>query len=98
MKVLIFSDIHGDLRALEKIANQKADIYIAAGDLSNFGKGLDRCGACIAGGRANDGRALTPRRKNMINELGEKLHRQVLEGERRPVKQFEHKKIGIELS
>jgi len=47
MKILIFSDIHGDLRALERIAAQPADIYIAAGDLSNFGKGLDRCGKIL---------------------------------------------------
>jgi len=47
MKVLIFSDIHGDLRALERIVEQPADIYIAAGDLSNFGKGLDRCGEIL---------------------------------------------------
>ena len=44
MKILIFSDIHGDLRALERVVAQPADIYIAAGDLSNFGKVLDRCG------------------------------------------------------
>ncbi|MGA8145720.1 MAG: metallophosphoesterase [Candidatus Acidiferrales bacterium] len=44
MKVLIFSDIHGDIRALEKIVAQPADIYIAAGDLSTFGKDLNRCG------------------------------------------------------
>jgi uncharacterized protein len=44
VKVLIFSDIHGDIRALEKIVAQPADVYIAAGDLSTFGKGLDRCG------------------------------------------------------
>jgi uncharacterized protein len=44
MKILIFSDIHGDLRALERVVSQQADIYIAAGDLSNFGKVLDRCG------------------------------------------------------
>jgi uncharacterized protein len=43
MKILIFSDIHGDLRALERVVAQPADIYIAAGDLCNFGKGLDRC-------------------------------------------------------
>ena len=36
MKVLIFSDIHGDMRALEKLVAQPADIYIAAGDLSTF--------------------------------------------------------------
>ena len=47
MKILIFSDIHGDIRALEKIAHQPADVYIAAGDLSNFGKGLDRCAAVL---------------------------------------------------
>ena len=44
MKVLIFSDIHGDLRALERIVAQPADIYIDAGDLGNFSQGLDRCG------------------------------------------------------
>jgi len=47
MKILIFSDIHGDLRALEKIAAQPADIYIANGDLSTFGRGLDRCGEIL---------------------------------------------------
>jgi hypothetical protein len=44
MKVLIFSDIHGNTRQLEKLVATPADIYIAAGDLSNFGKTLDRCG------------------------------------------------------
>jgi uncharacterized protein len=47
MKVLIFSDIHGDIRALNKIVAQPADIYIAAGDLSTFGKDLDRCGEIL---------------------------------------------------
>jgi Icc-related predicted phosphoesterase len=47
-KVLVFSDIHGDTRALEKIVAQPADIYIADGDLSTFGKGLDRCGEILA--------------------------------------------------
>lgn len=49
MKILIFSDIHGDFRALERIIAQPADVYISAGDLSNFGKGLDRCAAVLAG-------------------------------------------------
>jgi len=44
VKVLIFSDVHGDTRSLEKLIAQPADIYIAAGDLSTFGKDLDRCG------------------------------------------------------
>ena len=43
MKILIFSDIHGDMRALEQVVSQPADIYIAAGDLSTFGRVLDRC-------------------------------------------------------
>ena len=47
MKILIFSDIHGDLKALEKIVAQPADIYIAAGDLSTFGRSLDRCGEVL---------------------------------------------------
>jgi Icc-related predicted phosphoesterase len=49
MKILIFSDIHGDIRALERIVAQPADLYIAAGDLSNFGKGMDQCAAVLAG-------------------------------------------------
>jgi hypothetical protein len=47
VKVLIFSDIHGDLRALERIVAQPADVYIAAGDLSTFGRALDRCGEVL---------------------------------------------------
>jgi len=47
MRILIFSDIHGDLRALEKIIAQPADIYISAGDLSTFGRALDRCGEAL---------------------------------------------------
>lgn len=47
MKVLIFSDIHGDVRALEQIVAQPADVYISAGDLSTFGRGLDGCGETL---------------------------------------------------
>ena len=47
MKILIFSDIHGDLRAIECIVAQPADLYIAAGDLATFGRGLDRCGEAL---------------------------------------------------
>lgn len=48
MRVLIFSDIHGDTRALETLLSQPADVYIAAGDLSTFGKSLNRCGGMLA--------------------------------------------------
>jgi Icc-related predicted phosphoesterase len=47
MRVLIFSDIHGDARALERIVAQAADIYIAAGDLSTFGRSLDKMGEIL---------------------------------------------------
>ncbi len=47
MKVLLFSDIHGDTRALERLVAQPADIYVAAGDLSTFGRGLERCGEVL---------------------------------------------------
>jgi uncharacterized protein len=43
MKILIFSDIHGNIRALERILAQPADLFIDAGDLATFSKGLERC-------------------------------------------------------
>jgi Icc-related predicted phosphoesterase len=47
MKILIFSDIHGDTRALERLLAQPADLYIAAGDLSVFGRSLERSGELL---------------------------------------------------
>jgi hypothetical protein len=43
MKILIFTDIHGDWRAVERLVAQPADVYVAAGDLSTFGRGTERC-------------------------------------------------------
>jgi Icc-related predicted phosphoesterase len=48
MKILIFSDIHNSASALEEIVAQPADLYIDAGDLANFQKGLDKCGAILS--------------------------------------------------
>ena len=48
MKILIFSDIHGDSRAIERLLAQPADLYITAGDLSVFGRGLERLGTLLA--------------------------------------------------
>lgn len=48
MKILIFSDIHGNTGALERLMAQPADVYIAAGDLATFGRGLDTCGRTLA--------------------------------------------------
>jgi Icc-related predicted phosphoesterase len=47
VRILIFSDIHGDWRALERLLAQPADLYIAAGDLSVFGRGLERSGELL---------------------------------------------------
>lgn len=47
MKVLTFSDIHGDMRSLKRLLSRPADIYIAAGDLSTFGRGLERAGELL---------------------------------------------------
>jgi Icc-related predicted phosphoesterase len=48
MKLLIFSDVHGDLAALSRLMDTEADYYFAAGDLCNFGQGLERCGEILA--------------------------------------------------
>lgn len=48
MKLLIFSDIHGDRPALEKLMEIEADYYFAAGDLTNWSKGLDQLGPILA--------------------------------------------------
>ncbi len=47
MKLLIFSDIHGDKGALERLMSMEADYYFAAGDLANFGRGLDVMGPIL---------------------------------------------------
>ena len=44
MKLLVFSDIHSDLKALERLMQMEADYYFAAGDLCNWGRALDAAG------------------------------------------------------
>src|SRR5436305_718764 len=48
MKLLIFSDIHSDDEALERVMKIEADLYFAAGDLVNWSRGLDRVGPVLA--------------------------------------------------
>jgi len=43
-RLLIFSDIHNDVRALEKLMEIEADYYFAAGDLVSWARGLDKMG------------------------------------------------------
>lgn len=47
MKILVFSDIHSDLSALEQVLAIEADYYFAAGDLVNWCQGLDRVGMIL---------------------------------------------------
>jgi Icc-related predicted phosphoesterase len=43
-RLLVFSDIHNDARALEKLMDIDADYYFAAGDLVSWARGLDKMG------------------------------------------------------
>lgn len=47
MRLSIFSDLHGDVPALERILSVDCDYYFSAGDLSTFGRGLDRMGPIL---------------------------------------------------
>lgn len=47
MKLLVFSDIHSDARALERLMAIDADYYFCAGDLVNFSRGLDAMGEIL---------------------------------------------------
>ncbi len=58
---------------------------------------FDRGGAGVAGGRDHDGGALAARGQHMVHQPAEELHRQVLEGERRAVKQLQHELVGAVL-
>ena len=41
MKLLVFSDIHMDKKALERLMAVEADLYVCAGDLVTWARGLD---------------------------------------------------------
>ena len=47
MKLLIFSDIHSDARALERLMDIDADYYFSAGDLVNWARGLHDMGKIL---------------------------------------------------
>jgi Icc-related predicted phosphoesterase len=44
VKLLIFSDVHGDAGALRRLMAIPADYYFCAGDLVNWARGLDAMG------------------------------------------------------
>ena len=62
-------------------------------DLGEAAERFDGGGAGVAGGRADDGRALAALLQHVVHHAAEQLHRQILEGERRAVEQFEHEEI-----
>jgi Icc-related predicted phosphoesterase len=47
LKLLVFSDIHNDWAALQRLLSVEADYYIAAGDQTTWSKGADQCGAIL---------------------------------------------------
>jgi hypothetical protein len=57
-------------------------------DLGTAAEGFDCRAAGIAGSRNDDGGALAALLKHMVHQPRDQLHRQVLEGERRPVEQL----------
>lgn len=48
MKLLVFSDIHSDAAALERLMDVEADYYFCAGDVVNFARGFDKVGPVMA--------------------------------------------------
>lgn len=46
-RILVFSDIHSDLKALERLMDTEADYYFAAGDLVSWARGLDKAGEVL---------------------------------------------------
>jgi Icc-related predicted phosphoesterase len=48
VRLLIFSDIHNDWKALDRLLAIDADYYFAAGDQVTWAKGIDRAGGILA--------------------------------------------------
>jgi uncharacterized protein len=47
MRLLIFSDLHNDKRALERLMDIEADYYFAAGDMLTWAKGIEQMGPIL---------------------------------------------------
>lgn len=47
VKLLFFSDLHGDLATLARLLDIDADYYIACGDLCTWARGFDATGAVL---------------------------------------------------
>jgi Icc-related predicted phosphoesterase len=47
VKLLIFSDIHSNAKALQRLVSTEADYYFCAGDLVSWARGLDAMGEIL---------------------------------------------------
>ena len=47
-RLLVFSDLHNDVKCLHKLLEIEADYYVCAGDLVSWARGLDRMAAPFA--------------------------------------------------
>ena len=59
---------------------------------------LERGGAGVSGGCANDGDMLVPSRQHRVEHRPDELQREILEGKRRPMKQLEQPQPLVELN
>ena len=66
-------------------------------DLGTAAEGFDRGAAGVARCGDDDGGALGALAQHVVHQPRQQLHRQILEGERRPVEQLEHEQAGREL-
>ncbi len=69
LRLEIFSDIHGDWKALERALAVEADCYIGAGDQVSWRRNLDRCGEIL---RTRAGRVwLLPGNHETVRDIEE---------------------------
>ena len=91
--------VFADRRHLAPLHRRDAPVGEKDGDVdaAEAPESLDGGPAGVAGGRPDDGGPLAAFRQNMIHEPGEELHRHVLEGERRPVKELQQEMVRSDL-
>ena len=62
------------------------------------GEGVDGGGAGVARGGADDGHLLAAPRQDLVEHRGQQLHREVLEGQGRPMEQLEQPAVAGEMA
>ena len=61
------------------------------------GKGSHRGRPCVSRGGADDGQLLAPSGQHLVEHRGQELHREVFEGQGRPMEELEQPVVGVEL-